>query len=334
MEYKFNIINLYYKNIFLKKIKFEKNYSIEELKKNFEENNIIDYYISIQFVGRENLILKCNLLESYFFEYHLFEVNLKTSLSRDNWKIIKYIAVVEFIANSSFVYKAINFSSKTFAFSFASLIAKRNLEIVKILFRELIYNNQLICNFLLRDIIENIKLYLYFIRGAIKEETITNQSGTSTKEIVNDEINEEIIKTLSQESKNWNYDIKKILKENPSLKLWEKDLHEIEKINNHCNSNIHKLGITKILPNQIKDSQKTITISDVCYCIRFFITLIICYDGKEISSSDYTDYLDFGMTPLEGSQYWIAPIIQDFINSEYDANEKNNLIEMSCMNIE
>ena len=53
MEYKFNIINLYYKNIFLKKIKFEKNYSIEELKKNFEENNIIDYYISIQFVGRK-----------------------------------------------------------------------------------------------------------------------------------------------------------------------------------------------------------------------------------------------------------------------------------------
>ena len=54
-------------------------------------------------------------------------------MSRDNWKIIKYIAVVEFIANSSFVDKAINFSSKTFAFSFASLIAKRNLEIVKIL---------------------------------------------------------------------------------------------------------------------------------------------------------------------------------------------------------
>ena len=36
--------------------------------------------------------------------------------------------------------------------------------------------------------------------------------------------------------------------------------------------------------------------------------------------SDYTDYLDVGDTPPDGSQYWVAPFVSDFLN-----NHKNVL---------
>ena len=37
-------------------------------------------------------------------------------------------------------------------------------------------------------------------------------------------------------------------------------------------------------------------------------------------SYDYTDYLDVGDTPPDGSQYWVAPFVSDFLN-----NHKNVL---------
>ncbi len=334
MEYKFNSVNIFYKNIFLKRIKFKNFFSVDEFKCNFKDEFVKNYYITISFDNRECPILNCNFLKSYLIDKKLFEVELKNELTKDTWKIIHYIDILEFIADSDFVDKTLRISSnKVFSISFASIIAQRNLEIIKILFKELQNNNQLICNFLLRDIIENIKLYLYFIRGAIKEETIINEYGTFKREIVFNKVNEAITKTLSSENKDWNYNIKKILKDNPSLTLWEEDLQKVINLNNRCNSIIHKLGITKLLPNQIKYSKQTITINDVYICIKLFITLIICYDGKEISSSDYIDYLDLDMEPPKDSQYWVAPIIQEFINNEYNSKEKNNLKEMSYMDI-
>lgn len=333
MVYKFNIVNIFYKNIFLVKIKFKRSFSLKEFVNNFKNEFVKNYNITISF---DNYIpiLNCNFLKSYLLNVKIFEINLKANLTKENLKIINYIEVLEFISDSDFIDKIVKTNDKTFNISFASIIAQRNLEILKLLFKELQNKNQLVCNFLLRDIIENIKLYLYFIRGAIKEETIINQYGTFKKEIVSNEVNESITKILSSEDKDWNYDIKKILRDNPSLSLWKNDLEKVEKINTHCNANIHKLGITKLLPNQIRYSNQTIKINDVYICIKLFITLIICYDGKEISSSDYIDYLDLDMEPPKNSQYWVAPIIQEFINNEYDSEGKNNLKEMSYMDIE
>lgn len=37
-----------------------------------------------------------------------------------------------------------------------------------------------------------------------------------------------------------------------------------------------------------------------------------------LASTDYSDYLDVGMTPPEGSQYWVAPVINDFFKENID----------------
>ena len=326
-------INILYNDIYLTKIKLDKSYSLNNLKSNLPQEIVDNYRLSV-IVDKNVLILKYDILESYLLDYKIFNINLINLLGKDDKKIINYIDVLKFISDTNFIDNTISTKQKKFFISYASIISQRNLEIVKILFRELKNNNnQLVANFLLRDIIENIKLYLYFLRGAIKEEIINNSQESYKKEIVSEDVKNKILKTLSNENTDWNYDIKKIINDNPSLNIWKEDLKKIEKINKHCNSNIHKLGLTKILPDIIKNSNERITIDDICFCIRFFITLLICYDSKEISSSDYLDYLEMDMKPPENSQYWVAPIIQNFIDNEYNSKEKAMLKDKCYMDI-
>ncbi len=66
----------------------------------------------------------------------------------------------------------------------------------------------------------------------------------------------------------------------------------------------------------------------------FFITLIVCYDGKELSSSEYIDYLDLDMEPPTDSQYWTASICRDFIDSEYTEEEIEKQKRMTYMDLD
>ncbi|MBQ8468355.1 MAG: hypothetical protein IJ542_01210 [Clostridia bacterium] len=329
----FDEINLLYNGIFLNKIKLDKSYTIHEIEDNLPKGIIKNYNLSIV-SNNYNTTLEYDILHSYLLNYTFFNIDLNSVMKEPSKQIIKYIEILEFISDSNFSDSIVKTKNRKFFISYASIIAQRNLEIIKILFKELVNNdNQLVVKFLLRDIIENIKLYLYFIRGAVKEEEIKNNQGTLKKEIISKEIQDKILQVLSTENTDWDFNIKQIIDDNPSLKLWNDDLKRIQEINYNCNSIIHKLGLTKLLPVTIMNSKDKISISDVCFCIRFFITLIICYDGKEISSSDYVDYLDMDMEPPENSQYWVAPIIQNFIDSEYILKEKNILKEMSYMDI-
>lgn len=331
MNNKFNKLNILYQNIFLDQIILDKEYIYEDIENNFKTEFIKNYKFMVS-IG-DSYTLSLNIFKSYLFDIELFGTKIKDKLNCESKRLLLYIEVLDFLANSDFIDKTIKLNNKPLSFSFTSIIAQRNHEIAITFFKELQESNQLVCNFLTRDIIENIKLYLYFIRGAIKEETSKNNSGTLKKEIISDEIIKSIENVLSIENSDWNYNIKTILKNNPSLMLWKEDLKNINKINDNCNSVIHKLGISKILPDLIRYSKQKITREDIYFCIKFFVTLVICYDGKAISSSDYIDYLDMGLEPPEDSQYWISPIVKNFITSEYTQLEIKNLKNMSYMDI-
>lgn len=45
------------------------------------------------------------------------------------------------------------------------------------------------------------------------------------------------------------------------------------------------------------------------------LTLLFTIKDNYMMSSDYTDYLDFGVNPPENSQYWVAQFIQDIFNN-------------------
>lgn len=44
------------------------------------------------------------------------------------------------------------------------------------------------------------------------------------------------------------------------------------------------------------------------------LAFIFCIQERYMASSDYVDYLDCGDTPPEGSQYWVAPFIQEIFS--------------------
>ena len=78
--------------------------------------------------------------------------------------------LLEFLSKNDFIDKTVSTNKIKLMVSYAGIIADRNYEIVKQLFRNLQNKeSQLVCSLLLRDLIENIKLYLYFIIGNKKE---------------------------------------------------------------------------------------------------------------------------------------------------------------------
>ena len=51
-------------------------------------------------------------------------------------------------------------------------------------------------------------------------------------------------------------------------------------------------------------------------------------------STDYIDYLEFGLTPPDGSQYWVAPFVADYLKANIEMIDKNGyeyLKENTCM---
>ena len=55
-----------------------------------------------------------------------------------------------------------------------------------------------------------------------------------------------------------------------------------------------------------------------------------------IMSTDYIDHLEFGLTPPDGSQYWVAPFVAEYIKSNIDLIDKScyeYLKENTCMEL-
>ena len=48
------------------------------------------------------------------------------------------------------------------------------------------------------------------------------------------------------------------------------------------------------------------------------MSLLSVIDSIKFHSSDYLDALEMGMKPQEGSQYWVYPIIVEYMNDRFD----------------
>lgn len=57
--------------------------------------------------------------------------------------------------------------------------------------------------------------------------------------------------------------------------------------------------------------------------ILFFVIILAIKFPNCIASSDYGDYIDFGLNPPNGSQYWIVPYIKDFISKSKTFLDEN-----------
>lgn len=128
--------------------------------------------------------------------------------------------------------------------------------------------------------------------------------------------------------------IKKIISEYGLENKWEKLR---QKLNDH----VHIKGRTNVFSNywqgyDYKNGFKLFN-EDLKYIAVSFIAVLLMVDSTIIMSTDYIDHKEMNLTPPEGSQYYIAPSIQEFIN-EYLKTYDNDLVdfikETSIMDIQ
>jgi hypothetical protein len=76
------------------------------------------------------------------------------------------------------------------------------------------------------------------------------------------------------------------------------------------------------------------TLKDLArYYTNMLLSIIIIMEAEQIRSSDYLDALEMGFNPKEGSQYYVAPQINKYINTYMSKELKKFLIENSSCNM-
>lgn len=104
-----------------------------------------------------------------------------------------------------------------------------------------------------------------------------------------------------------------------------------DKLNNYVHSNGHRFYNESyarlVTKNKIKEECKEFGEAAI-YITISFLFFVVLINPLLIMSYDYTDYLDVGDTPPDGSQYWVAPFVSDFLD-----NHKNVLDDryVSCL---
>lgn len=96
---------------------------------------------------------------------------------------------------------------------------------------------------------------------------------------------------------------------------------EFKKINKTLNNYVHSNGV-KYLNHPIGYyfSVSTESFSEELYSVAerimiSFIFFLILLRGDLVASSDYVEALEFQQTPEEGSQYWVAPFVKEFVQN-------------------
>ena len=168
-------------------------------------------------------------------------------------------------------------------------------------------------NVLVRKYRDDLFFYLYVFLGA-------NSDLLSTDNLTKHEQN--INRWVSNDLRNLHIsDILKYIANDPSLNLAIKkyDMEaSFQIIGKKLNNFVHGNGISyynkwhwRYSRDELKKSVDDIR-HGLDYITTVFVFLLTLIKPSCIMSYDYIDSLDCGMNPLEQSQYWVAPFIQEF----------------------
>ena len=325
-------LEILYDGIFLELIDLPKKYSKEEIKevlKDYSKSLAINI-VNIESEAIFQIIIKEHWVINYICELLNIKFNAKSQ------KILRYLLVLDSLFENNFciVDDHIIKNSRPILVNYTEVIAERNYLISKYFLISLINKKDLLlCYLFIRDLIENIKVYLYFLRGAIEEEVFKFSNGMAVRHNVNKKVKDDIHDKLENENQSWDFDVTNIIKNNPSLNAWNAELKRLKEYNDLCNSFIHKNGFIKISPRYI-NRLNNIDLLEIWYdIVKFYFTITAAYDGKSIESSDYMDYMDMGKEPPEDCQFCVASIFQEFIDCEFTKDEKNKIKNESYMDI-
>ena len=176
---------------------------------------------------------------------------------------------------------------------------------------------------------EDGSLILSKVEDALRSFVIDNivyELDNQDKDRIEKWKNNEIRKTDNKKDKWVGYfEFKCKLENNALIKkandlFLDKHLSSLQRV---TNSYVHTLTFDKS-NNYSKTNEEHI--KQIYRFLRTIKVSIISYlmliKSRIFSSSDYLDALDAGETPIEGSQYWIAPLIQDELKEIKIINKK------------
>ena len=247
-------------------------------------------------------------------------------------RVEKYIEVFNAIVlnNIDAPNNVVKIGENKIPISYSGIVAERNVYILKEIFRLLGEKNYFVAAFLFGDLIENVKLLLYFLRGFGDEEKIP-ESLEKFDEWYKNRPEKKIADNFRSDT-DWKFNAKEIIDKNKILADFKNETTKINVMNKDCDKVIHKNGYCNFRPMLV--GEKVVSEEKVLFVAKFFFTLIVLFDGLSLRSSDYEKYLEVGETPPDGSEMWIAPIFQKFIDDEYSAEEKKKLQKLCYMRIE
>jgi hypothetical protein len=123
--------------------------------------------------------------------------------------------------------------------------------------------------------------------------------------------------------------------------LFNKD-DRYRKIRSRCNNHMHYNMFYYMMINDkdLCDDRRETFLDELSDDIKniFILDFIYSFSLNEhyMSSSDYVDYLDAGMEPVEGSQYLVAPIVQKMFDDYVKPNRPDvseELKSKTCMQL-
>ncbi len=115
-----------------------------------------------------------------------------------------------------------------------------------------------------------------------------------------------------------------------------------DKIRERCNNNTHYNFYSNVMLNDNKvynDSRGKYLDAiqhDLIHLVIMHLTYIFTVSEHYMISSDYTDFLDCGITPPEDSQYWVAIAIQEIFDEVIKRNRSDlakYILSRTCMKL-
>ena len=101
------------------------------------------------------------------------------------------------------------------------------------------------------------------------------------------------------------------------------------RIGRQLNNYVHGNGFSFYNTNACFFNEKNIEeqlnaiVSMARYITTTFLFLLSLCSPHYIMSTDYIDHLEFGQTPPDGSQYWVAPFVAKYLKTNIEMIDKN-----------
>lgn len=98
-----------------------------------------------------------------------------------------------------------------------------------------------------------------------------------------------------------------------------------DKLNNYVHSNgylFYNRNVTAYRDDELLSSLEEIS-RHTYYITTVFLFLLILCSPLFVMATDYIDYLECGLVPCEGSQYLVAPFVEEFIQQNIGLIDKN-----------